>query len=47
MIGERQREGIALAKKRNVYDGKVKKRKLSDDQISDISVKQGRATKVA
>ena len=41
MIGERQREGIALAKKRGVYNGKVKKRKLSDDQISDIKVKLG------
>ncbi len=41
MIGERQREGIALAKKRGVYNGKVKKRKLSDDQISDINVKLG------
>lgn len=41
MIGERQREGIALAKKRGVYDGKVRKRKLSDRQISDIEVKLG------
>jgi DNA invertase Pin-like site-specific DNA recombinase len=41
MIGERQREGIALAKKRGVYDGKIKKRKLSDSQISDIKVKLG------
>lgn len=41
MIGERQREGIALAKKRGVYDGKVKKRKLSDSQISDIKDKLG------
>jgi DNA invertase Pin-like site-specific DNA recombinase len=41
MIGERQREGIALAKKRGVYNGKVKKRKLSDNQISDIRVKLG------
>jgi DNA invertase Pin-like site-specific DNA recombinase len=41
MIGERQREGIALAKKRGVYDGKVKKRKLSDSQISDIKIKIG------
>jgi len=39
MIGERQREGIALAKKRGVYNGKVRKRKLSDDQISDIKLK--------
>jgi DNA invertase Pin-like site-specific DNA recombinase len=41
MIGERQREGIAIAKKRGVYNGKVKKRKLSDNQISDIKVKLG------
>jgi DNA invertase Pin-like site-specific DNA recombinase len=41
MIGERQREGIALAKKRGVYNGKVKKRKLSDSQISDIKDKLG------
>lgn len=41
MIGERQREGIALAKKRGVYDGKVRKRKLSDRQINDIEVKLG------
>ncbi len=39
MIGERQREGIALAKKRGVYNGKVRKRKLSDNQISDIRLK--------
>jgi DNA invertase Pin-like site-specific DNA recombinase len=41
MIGERQREGIALAKKRGVYNGKVRKRKLSDNQISDIKDKLG------
>lgn len=43
MIGERQREGIALAKKRGVYNGKARKRKLSDDQISDIrlSIEKG------
>jgi DNA invertase Pin-like site-specific DNA recombinase len=41
MIGERQREGIALAKKRGVYSGKSRKRKLSDEQISNIKVKLG------
>ncbi len=34
LIKERQREGIALAKKRDVYKGR--KKVLSDDQVSEL-----------
>ena len=39
LIGERQREGIALAKKRGAYRGR--KRSLSPDQVSELRRRAG------
>jgi len=39
LIGERQREGIALAKKRGAYRGR--KRSLSADQVAELRRRAG------
>ena len=47
MILERQREGIAIAKREGKYQNIVRKPTLSDEQVDELRVKLANGAKVA